>query len=1041
VNTASTLKNAGFASMCPENDDGPDKGLPAGEPSDGDDELEAGETPAEEDVETTLPSSDSAPQPPEYDIESTLPRTGPPADQQPPISTLPPTGYEPAAGQGPPPEEPVSTLPPTDYEPPPGEPISTLPPTGYKSPPPAQTPPPPRQQTPPTTRSYAQPGQPAAPQGTNAFAIGTVFANRFEIISQLGEGGMGQVFRVRDQQIEGREAALKVLHPKFSDNPQFRDLFFAEISANAGFVSEQVIQVRDTGHEEGRLFLTMDLVDGEDVRTLIDREQNLEARHALEITRQTLLGLATGHEKGFVHRDIKPSNIMLAKGIAKSDDNPHGVGVRLLDFGIAALADEMEDGQIAGTPMYMSPEQASGQRLDARSDLFSLGNVLFEMMSGSRLFSGTTVADITTSVLNVQVGPRIEELDHLSPAIRKILDKALQKDRKKRFQSAEEFIAAIEKSSAYRVPKGVPMWMGGLLAVSLVAAVGEGYLLMQKTQELADAKTQAGLTEVDSVARNVHEAALSSRDDRITLLEDEKGDQLKEINELRATAAADVSDTGDIDTMRSAREAAITAQETAAAALANLKSTYDTLTLQYNDLQSDKGSLTTKLNAALAELAAREYADNSNVNKARYFDKILEFIESNDGSRASVQLNNARNESLLLPGQGNGGKFLESLVGAAKSLQESVEEETPAAKAKWLEEAREDYGVAVADKGSLPTAAADWLTLSTTKDGEAPDRVAALDRVLTSLGEQIEAASDLTVQETEKEREVILEFDWKTSPDDVMAAVDSYGDDKAEPYFDSYVARAISKVTKGGRLLENELMRLEHLDKWGPWLAERTETLTTSACNTVRLLAGAKRFYSGETADFSAPIEPRDSLTAEPSYNWQHRLKLQAAMAKLKSAEIPGVGDKHYYRTKAGDRDPTWTLETLKPGGSGDLQIERQNWASASSKMVTVPAADVSFEGTAFYKKGKLILECTDLGKSVQVALWTPREGELPPAAANFQSLDIENFRRERERQPVPCLVIETVKAKLWYSPDFGLVRDARPGDSYLRELVEVASN
>ncbi|MFT7665288.1 MAG: hypothetical protein ACI87A_003524, partial [Planctomycetota bacterium] len=137
--------------------------------------------------------------------------------------------------------------------------------------------------------------------GTGAPAAGAahVFANRFEVVALLGEGGMGRVYQVRDRQIEGREVALKVLRPKFSRNSTFRNLFFQEIQAAQKFVSEQVNQVRDTGQmEDGRLFLTMDLVSGESLRDSMKREGQMNTRHALEVTRQLLLALQSGHEQG-----------------------------------------------------------------------------------------------------------------------------------------------------------------------------------------------------------------------------------------------------------------------------------------------------------------------------------------------------------------------------------------------------------------------------------------------------------------------------------------------------------------------------------------------------------------------------------------------------------------------------------------------------------------------------------------------------------------------------------------------------------------------
>ncbi len=319
-----------------------------------------------------------------------------------------------------------------------------------------------------------------------------VFADRFEVIRTLGEGGMGKVYQVHDRQIEGREIALKVLRARYSRNKQFRDLFFQEIRAAQKFVSEHVCQVRDTGQlDNGTLYLTMDFVAGEDLSALMKREKGITPRHALEIARQTLIALNSGHEQGFIHRDVKPPNIMLRARIPKSEDNPFGVGVKVLDFGIASLAAEADEGGIAGTPTYMAPEQLEGERLDPRADLFAVGIILYEMISGKRPFEGDTIQEIQTSVLHTNIAPMIRELEDVPPQVRKLLTKALQVDRAKRFQSATEFIEAIEGSKAFKEPKSTPGWLMVASVLMAFTIAGETFFLMEKRQEVRELKSQA----------------------------------------------------------------------------------------------------------------------------------------------------------------------------------------------------------------------------------------------------------------------------------------------------------------------------------------------------------------------------------------------------------------------------------------------------------------------------------------------------------------------------------------------------------------------
>jgi serine/threonine-protein kinase len=1052
--------------MCPENDDGLDQTPPEGDPSDDADEVSAEETPAEKDVESTPPAEQPAPPPPaEYDVDSTLPM-GPPAEAPPdePISTLPPTGYTPA------PDEPISTLPPTGYQPAPpqppagqeppvdpamytlpmtpppppappaGQPISTLPPTGYQPPQapdgnfPSSSPPMGQHQPPPPTTK----GFETSPHGGTPLPVASVFANRFEIISQLGEGGMGQVFKVKDRQIEGRVAALKVLHPKFSNNPQFRDLFFAEISANAGFVSEQVIQVRDTGHEEGRLFLTMDLVDGEDVSDLLDREGSLDARHALEITRQTLLGLGVGHEKGFVHRDIKPSNIMLAKGIAKTDENPHGVGVRLLDFGIAALADEMEDGQIAGTPMYMSPEQASGQRLDARSDLFSLGNCLFEMISGSRLFSGKTVADITTSVLNVQVGPRIEELEHLSPAIRKILDKALQKDRKKRFQSADEFIAAIEKSSAYRMPKGVPFWVGGLLVVSLLAAVGEGYVIFEQRLELLEGTGGVSVETLENLRTDLN-GQIATLQTAATGYRDEIADKAGQIAKLESRedteSVADESTAADLE----AANATIASQDTT---IAGLNLTNDRLAGEKTDNLATIDDLKEQNLAMSDELAREQSKSNPAAKKGWRFDRIVSLVEKRQGNSARDNLQAIRVDDLLTEADIDGGAFIEQFVSASMHLYDYEQSDPENRDLGLLDKAKTAHAAALDGHAGFLVNAQEWLETAPELGAEIPPREANLDAALAVLGQQISSAETANEEMGLALVNLAKSFTADSDFDQVKEFADANPIGMLAGFFDQYAAAASASIERGNQLQRDELMDWGALDHWGTELGKQVDALDNPSTQAVRHLWDARRWYSGD--DYGAleqrAIDPPSSLGSEPVYDWKLQLALQMAMTQLDSAKTPTAGFQNIYRDTilARNNELRWAVYDLDEAGD-KFSVTRRFYDPSGDQISDPRSYDVGLEGQLFTTdSGELDL--TELGDDIYVALWQPAAGDSAPAGPIWsQGLDTAAFASKLAASPVPCVVVKRGADESWYSPQHGLVKELKAG-TLLRELVETTS-
>lgn len=384
----------------------------------------------------------------------------------------------------------------------------------------------------PTLPSGAGGGTSAPRRRSKAAPTGELISDRFEVIAPLGEGGMGRVSLVRDRQIEGREVALKEIHTRWSESDEFRRLFFQEIRAAQGFVSEHVVQVRDCGElPTGTLFVTMDHVDGESLRQLLERERTLAPRHALEIARQILLGLASGHGKGFVHRDMKPSNVMLQARTPKTDANPHGVRVKLLDFGLAAFGAELDRDLGAGTPRYMSPEQSAGDRLDARSDLFSVGVMLYEMIAGALIFDGSTAKEVQSALIEVDPAPLIRQLEGVDKPIKKILQRALQKDREKRFASASDFVAAIEGSSSFKEERAASGWALGLAGVSILGCVGLGGMLLNERIEAGKEREEIARS-ARTEARTELEAEFETRAEQLQARIDAKESTIKDRNRI-----------------------------------------------------------------------------------------------------------------------------------------------------------------------------------------------------------------------------------------------------------------------------------------------------------------------------------------------------------------------------------------------------------------------------------------------------------------------------------------------------------------------------
>ncbi len=268
----------------------------------------------------------------------------------------------------------------------------------------------------------------------------------YEILSKLGAGGMGEVYRARDTRLE-REVAIKVLPERLSQDPMGLGRFQREAKAVATLSHPNIVSIFDIGCDQGRHFVVMQLLEGQTLGQRL-KQSPLDWPHALEIAVAIAEGLAAAHAKGIIHRDIKPENIFLT-----AND-----GIKILDFGLArqesrspSQADagaptvtvETQLGIIIGTVAYMSPEQVRGQPADARSDVFSFGCVLYEMVMGLRPFTGESNADVMAGILNF-APPQLSESGRERPAnLDRVITRCLEKDPAKRFQSGRELAAAL----------------------------------------------------------------------------------------------------------------------------------------------------------------------------------------------------------------------------------------------------------------------------------------------------------------------------------------------------------------------------------------------------------------------------------------------------------------------------------------------------------------------------------------------------------------------------------------------------------------------
>jgi serine/threonine protein kinase len=292
---------------------------------------------------------------------------------------------------------------------------------------------------------------------------------RYKILGELGRGAMGVVYKAEDPNLD-RVVALKtiVIEADAEGRKEYEKRFFLEAKAAGKLNHPNIVTVYDFGEEEGVAFLAMELVEGKDLREqLKDKKgEGLPAGDAVDIAQQIAEGLGYAHERGIVHRDVKPGNIML---------QPRGQA-KIMDFGLARMrvADhKTSTGMVLGTPKYMSPEQVAGLPVDQRSDIFSLGIVLHEMLTGQRLFAGEDAPQMMHNVVHVEHEPPT----HFKPDLPSMLDfvvaRALKKDPALRYQDAFEFSADLGNCLAELKGKAAPAKAGADGTKTIKIATGD----------------------------------------------------------------------------------------------------------------------------------------------------------------------------------------------------------------------------------------------------------------------------------------------------------------------------------------------------------------------------------------------------------------------------------------------------------------------------------------------------------------------------------------------------------------------------------------
>src|SRR5271165_2582616 len=335
--------------------------------------------------------------------------------------------------------------------------------------------------------------------GATVFHAGDILGGRYEIQKLLGMGGMGAVYKARDMEVE-RVVGLKVIRPDLAGNPAILARFKQELVLARQVTHKNIVRIYDLNEADGVKFITMEFIEGEDLRTILTRKGKLTPEEAVDIILQVCAGLEAAHSEGVIHRDLKPGNIMRdAAG-----------RVVIMDFGLARSlqGDGMtQTGMMIGTMEYMSPEQAMGKELDARSDEFAVGLILYELLTGFMPYQADSAIASLVKRTQERVRPLVEVDSSIPAELNDIVCRCLERDPQERFGSVKQLAEALEiwqgkrprgeqptlqrppVSRVLPAPKPKPLkWIGigvAVVVLAVGAVVGRHYLTSTPGQSAA----------------------------------------------------------------------------------------------------------------------------------------------------------------------------------------------------------------------------------------------------------------------------------------------------------------------------------------------------------------------------------------------------------------------------------------------------------------------------------------------------------------------------------------------------------------------------
>jgi eukaryotic-like serine/threonine-protein kinase len=309
----------------------------------------------------------------------------------------------------------------------------------------------------------------------------------YDIVAELGRGGMGVVYKGHESSLN-RYVAIKVLADSLAHDEAVKERFLREARSMAALNDPHIIQIYFIGEDEGgQTYFVMEFVEGESLGSMLKREGKLSVEQSAKVIYQTAMGLSTAHDRGVVHRDIKPGNLMI---------NSRGA-IKIADFGIALSNHDLSKkltttGEFVGTPGYLSPEVCLGKAVDQRSDIFSLGIVMFEMLTGRMPFTDESPLGLMLEVVKAEI-PDVREINHdVDPEIARILDKMIAKDPAERYQNCHDLVADL--SAHPLVAKGGPIALQPKLSTAAATMIGQKTPVSAQTSLPSTPRTPAAMS-------------------------------------------------------------------------------------------------------------------------------------------------------------------------------------------------------------------------------------------------------------------------------------------------------------------------------------------------------------------------------------------------------------------------------------------------------------------------------------------------------------------------------------------------------------------